>query len=228
MQKFFKSLLTDSLKNDMIKKKIWSRECPVSMERLNLLTVSYVDFEKKEHNNGNIMVLDVVADNVLEIFKVLFEYKFPINSLKLINDYNGNDDKSMEANNSSAFNFRKILSTNDVSIHSYGLAIDINPLQNPYLINNYTPKKTNVAVYPPQGMEYINRINIRKGMVESNLNNKLNVVSLFKQNGFSIWGGEWNEPIDLHHFQTTRQQAENLAKLSYEEGIIYFHQKICV
>lgn len=226
MSYFVKSSLSDSLKVEMVEMRIWAEDCPISLDRLNLLNLSYVDFEGVEHNDGKMVVLDVVAEKVLDIFKQLFIHKFPINSIKLINDYAGNDDKSMAANNSSAFNYRKVLGTNDLSIHSYGLAIDVNPLQNPYVTNYYEVGKTEVAVYPAEGMKYMNRINIRKGMVESSLNDKYNVVELFKQNGFGIWGGSWNEPLDWHHFQLSREHANILSKLSFEEGLEFFNNNI--
>ena len=226
MNSFSKSPLDYALRQDMIKKNIWSPSCPVSMDRINLLKVSYVDFEGNEHHNGLLVVHDVAADHVLSIFKILYEKKFPINSVNLINEYNGNDEKSMEANNSSAFICRPIQSTGVISIHSYGLAVDINPQQNPYLLTKYEPGKTKVDIFPPQGMEFINRRNIRAGMVETILddNSHDDVIHIFNKHGFSIWGGNWNDPIDWHHFQVTREQAETIAKLSYEEGLEFFNK----
>ena len=226
MKNFSKAPLSQAFKQDMIKKNIWSPKCPVFLDRLNILKVSYIDFDGNEHDDGNLVVLDVAADHVLSIFKQLYENKFPISSVNLINEYKGNDEKSMEDNNSSAFNCRNIPDSKVISIHSYGLAIDINPLQNPYLITNYQPGKTNIDVFPPQGMEYINRRNIRAGMMETIINSttKTTAVDVFKQNGFTIWGGNWNDPIDWHHFQVTRKQAETLAQLSYDDGAKFFNE----
>lgn len=226
MSNFSKSTISSSLRRDMIQKNIWSSNCPVAIDRLNLLKVSYFDFDGNEHNDGELMVLDVVADHVLAIFKQLHQQKFPINSLKLINDYNGDDEKSMLENNSSAFNCRMIKDSKVFSMHAYGLAIDLNPQQNPYLITKYEIGKTTVPIYPPQGMEYINRSNIRAGMVESVINEEARetIVDLFNQHGFSIWGGVWNDPIDWHHFQLNRDQANVLLELSFPEGVKYFEQ----
>ncbi len=228
MQNFSKSPLSHGLKQDMIKHNIWSANCPVSLDRLNLLRISYIDFEGNEHEDGNLVVHDVVADHVLAIFRNLYENKFPISSLKLINEYNGNDERSMIDNNSSAFNCRNIANGKALSIHAYGLAIDINPVQNPYLITAYEPGKTSIAIAPPQGMEYVNRRNIRAGMVESVLSSisQTNVVDIFHQNGFAIWGGIWNDPIDWQHFQVTREQAETIARLPYEQGVEFFNSLV--
>lgn len=220
MNNFSKSLIENSLREEMLRKNIWSPNCPVSLDRLNLLKVSYIDFENNHHHDGSLVVFDVIADNVLNIFRILYQKSFPINSIKLINDYDGDDKKSMIANNSSSFMYRPIENSNLISLHSYGLAIDINPLQNPYLTTEYNIGKTAVNVYPPQGMEFINRRNIRPGMVESVLDeNNLTIINIFEQNNFSIWGGRWNYPIDWHHFQVTRKQAETLAKMTYREGV---------
>lgn len=226
MKPFTKRLLNESIMNDMTQKNIWSPECPISLDRLNILQIFYIDFNGIEKHNGALMVHDVAADYVLEIFKTLYNNKFPIANINLINDYSGDDEKSMEDNNTSAFNCRKIMNTNTYSIHSYGLAIDLNPKQNPYLLNDYQKDKSTIPVFPPKGMEYINRFNVRNGMVETILNNNETVVDIFKKYGFSIWGGEWNDPVDWHHFQVTRKQAEDIAKLSYQEGMQYFNKII--
>lgn len=228
MQNFSKSRLSSDLREDMIRKNIWSPECPVSLDRLNILKISYIDFDGNEHQDGKLVVHDVVADHVLAVFKNLYENKFPIFNMNLINDYNGDDKKSLEANNSSSFNCREVVNGTRMSIHAYGLAIDINPLQNPYLATEYESGKTSVEVLPAQGMEYINRRNIRPGMVENILNNtnKSTVVDVFRKNGFTVWGGDWNYPIDWQHFQVTREQAEAIAKLSYEEGVEFFNNLV--
>lgn len=215
--RFSKAYLSSQQKQAMITRGVWNESCPVHIDRLNILNISYYDFFGIKHNDGKIIVLDVVADNVLNIFRELYKIKFPIHSLNLIDDYLGDDEESMKANNSSAFNCRNIMGTNEWSIHAFGLAIDINPEQNPYLLNRYEPGKYLVAVYPPAGMNYINRAIQRPGMVEP-------IVKIFKNNGFSIWGGEWIEPLDLHHFQLKREEAESLAKLSFKQGKEYFSQ----
>lgn len=101
----------------------------------------------------------------------------------------------MSANNSSCFNFRKIAGTDKLSLHAYGLAIDINPMQNPFIQNS--------KISPANGKDFIDRSKIKAGMVEP-------VVEVFYKYGFTEWGGNWQEPIDYHHFQVPRQQIEAL------------------
>ena len=226
MESFSKSNLDSKLRQDLIKKKIWLSQCPVALDRLNLLKVSYVDFDGKERHDGRLMVLDVVADHVLDIFKTLYQQKFPIASINLMNDYDGNDKASMAENNSSAFNCRNVANSKLISMHSYGLAIDINPQQNPYLITKYEIDKVTVPVHPALGMEYINRANVRAGMVETviDVNSKETVVDIFRKHGFTIWGGRWDDPIDWHHFQLTREQSEMIIRLPYKEGLEFFNR----
>lgn len=215
--RFSKSYLSSEQKEIMLDKGVWRESCPVHIDRLNILNISYYDFFGIKHDDGKIIVLDVVADNVIKIFKELYKIKFPIHSLNLMDDYLGDDEKSMQANNSSGFNCRNIIGTNEWSIHAYGLAIDINPEQNPYILNRYEPGKYLLPIYPPVGMNYLNRLVQRPGMVES-------IIGIFKKNGFAIWGGEWIEPLDYHHFQLKREDAEILAKLDYKDGKEYFNQ----
>jgi hypothetical protein len=85
-------------------------------------------------------------------------------------------------------------------MHSYGLAIDINPVQNPYLSIG---ENGIVKVHPSAGVEFLNRSNIRPGMLEP-------VIHIFEKYGFTVWGGKWNNPIDYHHFEVPRSQVVNL------------------
>ena len=103
------------------------------------------------------------------------------------------------------------------------MAIDINPEQNPCLDTEYKEGKKEVEVLPPKGMNFMNRTNIREGMVESIIDDSTNftVVDLFKKHGF-IWGGGWNFPIDLHHFQISTDIAKKIIEMPFEEGKKYF------
>jgi len=188
------------LVQDMVNKSIWHKDCPVEINRLKLLTVSHYNFDH-QISIGQIIVLDKISQAVLHIFKELLLLKFPIHSIQLMNEFNGSDELSMAANNSSCFNFRSIEGTKTLSMHSYGLAIDINPVQNPFIIMKHNTKKVNVL--PKQATEFLNRHNQRNGMVEP-------IVGIFKKYGFSEWGGTWNSPIDYHHFQIPRQEVAEL------------------
>lgn len=183
--------------------------------RIKNIQVSYIDFSGKINHNGEILVLDVAVESVKQIFGQLLAIKFPINSIINIEKFDYDDEKSMSANNSSAFNHRYIAGTKILSIHSYGLAIDINPTQNPYL-TIFSANQGLIECHPKNGLDYLNRTNLRPGMVEP-------IVDIFKNNGFSVWGGKWNKPLDYHHFQTSRFVAEMLAMLEYEQGIELFN-----
>ena len=194
----------------MIKCGAWAEGSPFSLDRLKRVDISYVDFDGNAKHDGALVVADVAADAVAGVFRALYEEKFPIKSIKPIHLYDGNDDASMEDNNSSAFNFRKIAHTDLLSIHSYGLAIDVNPEQNPYGIIGSTDNHV-VEIFPKNGKNYLNRTNLRHGMVEP-------IVNIFRERGFSTWGGDWNDMLDWHHFQTARPVAELLAEMTYEHG----------
>jgi hypothetical protein len=184
---------------NMLEKSVWQKGCPITIDRLKLVDIKHYDFFEKI-TSGQIIVLDKIANSVVKIFEELFALKFPIHSVKTIEEFGGNDYLSMEENNSSCFNFRNIPSVGIISIHSYGAAIDINPVQNPFIII----EKDVVTVFPKQSVEFLNRNNQRKGMVEP-------IVPIFEKYGFE-WGGFWNTPIDYHHFQIPRNKIEELVK----------------
>jgi hypothetical protein len=108
-----------------------------------------------------------------------------------------------------------------VSLHAYGLAIDINPIQNPYVVRTGEV----LTFQPPTGAEYANRLNdrpwkeARPGMAEA-------VIDVFAENGFLIWGGYWDNPIDYQHFQVGRKMAERLARVSPPEAEMIFSRLV--
>lgn len=109
-----------------------------------------------------------------------------------MDSFKGDDVASMNANNSSAFNGRRIMNTNRWSSHAYGVAIDINPRQNPYL--RFNTDENTIKVLPDEALPFVNRTVPKKGMVEP-------IVDLFAQYGFTEWGGRWDDKPDYHHFQ---------------------------
>ncbi|MDR3527352.1 MAG: M15 family metallopeptidase, partial [Rhizomicrobium sp.] len=194
---------------------------PVGCERLSLVTFSYVDFEGRSHADGQIVVLDAVAPRLLQIFEALQARGFPIAKAKPVEAYEGDDDASMADNNTSGFNDRPIAGTTRPSLHAYGVAIDLDPVQNPYLTFN----GATVTVAPPAGAAYLNRRGNRpgkdqhKGLAEE-------VVTLFAENGFAHWGGDWDDPIDYQHFDIGRPLAEALAALPPEQARARFEASI--
>ena len=210
-------LLSEDIKQDMRSKRTWKEDCPVGLDRLRILKFSYHDFEGKEHDDGEMMVLDAVSEQAISIFKELYGLKFPLSKARRIEHYDGNDETSMADNNSSCFNCREITGGGLPSLHSYGLAIDINPIQNPY-IGPQELEQGIAKVLPPKGLEYLNRTNIRPGMVENE-----DVIDIFKKHGFTIWGGKWNNPIDWQHFQPSRAMAQLLATMISEDAHALFN-----
>ena len=197
-------------------KGVWAEECPVSLARLRKLEVPYWSFND-ETQWGQLIVMDACAPYVVKIFEELHRMRFPIYSMKTIDEFDGSDEASMEANNSSAFNYRRIPGTDRISIHSYGLAIDVNTVQNPYFGHSYESDDkacTIVEIWPKQGVEYVNRSLQRKGMVEP-------IVEVFYQAGFRDWGGTW-KAFDYHHFQLPRPLAYLMASMTAEHAEVFF------
>ena len=160
----------------------------IRIEDLSYLQISYWGFDDKEHV-GEIILNKAVAEDVLEIFKELYDAKFPIDKIRLIDEYGADDELSMLDNNTSAFCYREIGgSKGTLSKHGHGVAIDINPVQNPYVKNN--------LVLPESGRRYLDRTNVRKGMIV-----KGDVCyEAFKERGWT-WGGDWNSLKDYQHFE---------------------------
>lgn len=181
-------------------KNIWREECPVHHSRLRIVEVKFVNFEEHE-SKGEMIVLDEVAEAVQSIFIELFELGFQIGKMIPLEEFGGDDVKSMGANNSSGFNGRKVARTDRWSSHSYGCAIDINPIQNPYLLLDNNLKL--VEVIPPAGNKFLDRSNLRMGMVEE-------IVPVFAKYGFTDWGGNWEAKPDFHHFQIPWEEIYTL------------------
>jgi hypothetical protein len=182
--------ISPAMCEDMKLHHILGHDPPVGCERLKLVKFAYVGFDLTSHEDGEIVVMDAAAPHVLRIFNTLHDIRFPLAKARLINHYDGNDAASMADNNTSAFNDRMITEGAAISLHAYGLAIDINPIQNPYVLRTGDA----LTFQPPAGAEYANRLNdrpwkeFRPGMAEA-------VIDVFADNGFLIWGGYWDNPI---------------------------------
>ncbi len=176
----------------------WKASSPVPLERLKVVTFAYVDFKDIKHEDGQVTVMDAVAPRVQKIFDELLARRFPIAKAKRIEFYEANDKASMNDNNTSAYNARAIIGqSSGHSLHAYGLAIDINPLQNPF---SYSARKQRKQM---------------PGLAEA-------VVDSFERNGFTIWGGNWRAPIDWQHFQTSRGLAQLLVTMTPEDAKTFF------
>lgn len=164
----------------------WRAGCPVGLDALAYLEVTHWGFDGAVHE-GEMVVAADVADDVLGVFRAMFDARFPIERMQLVDDYDADDDRSMEANNTSAFNCRQVTGGSSFSQHSYGDAIDINPIQNPYVRGG--------TVLPPAGDEFTDRADVRPGMIVSG-----DVVTgAFDSLGWG-WGGGWMTLKDYQHF----------------------------
>jgi D-alanyl-D-alanine carboxypeptidase len=207
--------VSDALCRDMRSTKVLNPGAPVGCERLQLVRFNYLGFDGATRDDGELVVLDAVADHVLSIFVALRGRSFPIASAHLMNRYRGDDDASMARNNTSAFNVRRVEGSNAMSLHAYGLAIDINPIQNPYVERG----ARGIEVSPPAGNGYVTRRNQRPGTAEA-------VVDLFAHHGFAQWGGYWPRGIDYQHFQVGRRLAGLLVTLSHPKARATFEQHV--
>ena len=167
----------------------WHRGCPVALRDLRLLRMPYWGFDGEVHR-GRLVVRDRQADRVLKAFARMYDARFPIRRMKLIEAYDGSDSASMRANNTSAFNCRTVPGTSNWSEHAYGRAIDLNPVQNPYVRGD--------TVQPRAGEAYVDRSDVRKGMIVR----AGPVVRAFAAVGWE-WGGDWQSAKDYQHFSRT-------------------------
>lgn len=159
----------------------------IEYDDLRYLEILHVGFDGEIHQ-GELIVNQAIAEEVLQIFKELYTISFPIEKMKAIHHYDNSDELSMEDNNTSAFNFRMITNGSTPSNHAYGLAIDINPKINPYVYAN--------KVLPANGEDYTDRGQEIPGMITA----ESEVCEIFKKYGWS-WGGDWNQPKDYQHFE---------------------------
>jgi hypothetical protein len=165
----------------------WHPGCPVPLEDLRLLELTYWDFHARPQT-GLLIVNRELAADVLAIFRKLFEHGFLIERMEPVEEYGGNDNRSMDANNTSAFNCRDVTGQpGKFSNHSWGRAIDINPLTNPMILKGKS--------LPPAGEAYRDRTLAWPGSI---LDDSF-IVKLFKSYGWT-WGGEWKSP-DYQHFE---------------------------
>lgn len=159
----------------------------VNIKQLVYLKITYWGFDEKTHV-GEMVVSKTVAQEVLDIFEEAYHKKYPIEKIKLIDEYGANDEKSMANNNTSAFCYRVISNTNKISKHSLGKAIDVNPLYNPYVVGN--------SISPANGKEYANRSIERKGIIKKGDD----LYNAFIKRGWT-WGGNWSSKKDYQHFE---------------------------
>ena len=167
-------------------------DCKVALDDLRYVGVLYIDFDGQEQV-GELICNTKIAQDLVEVFYELYKSDYAIESIKLVDEFNGDDTASMVANNTSCFNYRYVEGTTRMSNHAYGLAIDLNPLYNPYITYN---KDMTVNVSPVEGTPYADRSQAFPYKIdEDDL-----ACKLFKEHGFK-WGGNWNNSKDYQHFE---------------------------
>ena len=161
----------------------------MGFDDLSYLTLTHIGYDGKSHT-GNMIVDKKLADEVISIFKELYEAEFPIEKISLACEYSGVDELSMEDNNTSAFNDRPVTGGTGLSYHQLGRAIDINPLVNPYI------KFSSGVVLPENSDAYLDREVNAMGMITADGE----CVRIFKKYGWT-WGGDWKSLKDYQHFE---------------------------
>ena len=170
--------------------KSYKKDCPLPLSELRYLRLLHRDFEGKTAA-GEMICNARIAEALVEIFRELYAKNYPIEKVRLIDEYEADDELSMRDNNSSCFNFRYVSHTNRISLHGYGLAVDINPLYNPYIkvVNGQK------IIAPANSVEYEDRTkNFAHKIDEDDL-----CVKVFVAHGFE-WGGSWEDEKDYQHF----------------------------
>ncbi len=186
------SKITPEIKNRMINGGSYRVGCPAPLSSLRYLRLKYIGFDEKEHT-GELIVNKSVTKDIVGIFKGLYNAKYPIRKMHLVSNYGGSDFASIEADNTSAFNCRPVDGTNKWSKHSYGRAIDINPIENPFVTRSgHTSHRAS--------RKYLRRARVSNSAAYRALILKRDyIVNIFKKYGWR-WGGYFNSYKDYQHF----------------------------
>ena len=159
----------------------------ISLSDLRYLRLSHVDFDGKEQV-GELVCNKAIADDLLAIFRDLYQARYPIRSIRLIDDFGGDDEASMAADNTSCFNYRKKTGMRELSKHALGLAVDINPFENPY-VRPSRVRPAGASAFADRSQDFPHKID-RDDLC----------YKLFRAHGFS-WGGTWRSVQDYQHFE---------------------------
>jgi hypothetical protein len=173
---------------DLMSGSSWRPGCPVPLRNLRVVRVTYVGFDG-EAQRGRLVVHRGWADEILEVFRRLYERGFRVRRVRLVDRYGADDRESMRHDNTSGFNCRYVAGTSTWSQHAYGRAIDLNPVENPYVDGD--------RVSPRRGRRYLDRSDVRPGMVVD----RDPVWRAFHRIGWE-WGGNWSSVKDYQHFSS--------------------------
>ena len=169
----------------------WRSGCPVAPSALRRVRLSHWGFDGRVHT-GALVVNESAVRDVVVVFRRLYGARFPVRRMRPIDDYGGDDERSLAADNTAAFNCRYAVGPGPRrwSTHAYGLAIDVNPVENPYLEGG--------RVHPRAGRAYLDRSRFRPGMA---VRGRV-LVRAFAAVGWQ-WGGRWRGTPDYQHFSST-------------------------
>ncbi|MBO4903227.1 MAG: M15 family metallopeptidase [Lachnospiraceae bacterium] len=196
-EQFYSSEISDELFATMYGKS-FKEDCTLPREDLRYLHVLHKTIEG-ETMEGELVVNFHIADQVLAIFRELYENDYPIEKIRLIDVYDADDERSMADNNTSCFNYRLVSDTNNISKHGRGLAIDLNPFYNPYVRS-----RNGETVIEPAGSDaYADRAADFPYKIDTD---DL-AYRLFTQQGFT-WGGSWKNSKDYQHFEVPAEQIK--------------------
>jgi D-alanyl-D-alanine carboxypeptidase len=168
----------------------WHAGCPVGIGDLRLITMTYWGMDHRPHD-GRLVVNADSASKIVKVFHKLYDERYPIRRMELVDKYKGSDFASIEADNTSAFNCRNATGASSWSQHAYGHAVDLNTCENPYV-------HPNGHIEHPRCVKYGNRKRKDPGVVHSGDK----VVKAFASIGWG-WGGSWGGPWDYQHFSAT-------------------------
>ena len=170
----------------------YKADCIIPRSELRYIRVLYYDFNG-DRRVGELVSSRQISQDLVEIFRELYRNRYPIEKIRLVDDYGADDDRSSSDNNTSCFNYRTVAGRSSLSLHARGLAIDINPLYNPYV--RYDEDGTALEVMPAGGSDYVDRSRTFSYKIdETDL-----CYRLFTERGFT-WGGSWTSEPDYMHF----------------------------
>ena len=172
--------------------KTYHQNAYIQRSDLRYLRLHYVDFEGEERV-GEMVCNRAIADDLLDIFRQLFEAHYPIERIQLPDDFDADDERQMRANNTSCFCFRVIKGSTKLSAHAQGLAVDLNPLYNPCV---KTRRDGTLFIQPSTAAPSVDR----SRRFAHKIDRQDLAYRLFIQHGFS-WGGDWRSSKDYQHFE---------------------------
>ena len=186
------SPINPETKQRMIAGNSWRKGCPVSLRDLRYIRLTHRGFDGRD-KQGELIVHKAVASEIVSIFRGLYDQGYPIRQMRLVSDFHGKDWHSIEADNTSAYNCRNVGGTKRWSKHSYGKAIDINPIENPYI-------SSRGRISHKASLRYRKRRHqSTRASDRAILLSQDRATKIFVQHGWR-WGGTFRGEKDYQHF----------------------------